>query len=380
MLAYSQQQVRREMATQDIRILKTIAKSIPMLVTIKHQVKPIHITAFTHQLALMLDAGLSIGMAMAELKQSNQRQGLTALIEEISFQVQQGQALSNVLQTFAYFDSLYLQFVRIGEANGDLAKALNYCVQHREKNLKLLKQIRSALFYPISVIIVACIIMAIMLVFVIPQFSSLFHSFGAELPALTQLTLDVSLWFQFNIGKLVIGCVALVCTTRLLIAKSSAVRYQLAKGIIKTPALGHCVLAGELARFNLLLCNGIQAGLPLVLCIDNATGAVHNAYLKQQLSHINHDIRQGTTLHVSLSSISCLPPLMLKMLTIGELSGRLGSITDNLATIFEQQVDETTDKLGKLIEPMIIVFLGVIVGGLVLSMYLPIFSLMSAVG
>ncbi|CAM2843320.1 type II secretion system F family protein [Vibrio rarus] len=378
-LAYSSEQLGRVLQLKEIRLLKFVPKPVPSLMSVKHSVRTLHITVFTQQLALMLDSGLPIAVAMTQLQQGNPRQGITALMEEISFQVQQGKSLSSVMHDFTYFDPLYLQFVRVGEANGDLAKALNFCAQHREKNSKLLKQVKSAMIYPVSVIIIAGIVMAVMLIFVIPQFSSLFSSFGANLPAITQFTLDASLLLQRYAGHILLTIVAVVAAFRLAL-KSASFRYQVSRKVLATPILGSCILSGELARFNLLLSNGIQAGLPLVLCLDNATAAVNNTYLKTQLAHINPQIRQGSTLYSALKRISCIPSLMLKMLSIGEVTGTLAIITDKLATQFELEVDEATEKLGQCIEPIMIVFLGLLVGGLVLSMYLPIFTLMSEVG
>ncbi|CAM4069701.1 type II secretion system F family protein [Vibrio neonatus] len=379
-LAYSAEQLQREIKRKGIHLQKSIAKPMPFFSSIKHSVNDRQITTFTQQLAIMLDAGLPISLAMQELSQSNSRQGLSALLEELTFQVQQGHSLSTAMQGFTHFDALYLQFVHIGESNGDLAQALNYCAEHREKNHQLIKQIKSALIYPLSVLIVACIVMIIMMIFVVPQFSSLFRSFGAELPALTQFTLDASQWFQAHIGTILIATAVVGMSVHILIRKSPAVRRQCAQLLLKLPILGPCILVGELARFNLLLCNGIQAGLPLLSCLDNAIGAIHNPFLKHKLSGIHHQIRAGSSFSLALSSVSIVPPLMLKMLNIGELTGRLAFMTEKLARLFEEQLNESTNKIGQLIEPLMIVFLGSLVGGLVLSMYLPIFSLMNAVG
>ncbi|GAD78520.1 type II secretion system F family protein [Vibrio ezurae] len=378
--AYSSLQLQRKMEHKGIRLQKSIAKPIPFFRHIKHSVNDRQITIFTQQLAVMLDAGLPISTAMQQLNDSSTRQGVSALIDELTFQVQQGHSLSIAMQDFTYFDALYLQFVRIGESNGDLAQALNYCAEHREKSHQLIKQIKSALIYPLSVLIIACIVMIIMMIFVVPQFSSLFRSFGAELPALTQFTLDASQWFQAHIGTILIATAMLGMCVHILIRKSLTVRHRCAQLLLKLPILGQCILVGELARFNLLLCNGLQAGLPLLSCLDNAIGAIHNPFLKHKLSGIHHRIRSGSSFSLALSSASILPPLMLKMLNIGELTGRLAFMTEKLARLFEQQLNDSTKKIAQLIEPLMIVFLGSLVGGLVLSMYLPIFSLMNAVG
>ncbi len=380
LLAYSGIQLKRILESKGIKLRKFIAKPVPFTTAYKHEVKYSDITTFTHQLALMLEAGLPLALALYELQRSNQRQGVQVLLEALHFQIQQGQKLSVAMQEFHFLDSIYLQFVRIGEENGDLSTALGYCTQHREKNQQLLKQVKSALIYPTSVIIMACIVFAIMMTFVIPQFSSLFHSFGAELPKLTQLIVELSTWFQRYFWALLFGLLVFTSLVCLCYLKSQTVRHIIAKHSLNVPILGRCILVSELARFNLLLCNGIQAGLPLVICLNNATLGVRNDFMRKALSSAHESIKEGKSLYHSLEALSFLPSIMLKMIKIGEISGTLTVITGRLATLFEQQLKETTDKLGQLIEPLVIVFLGTLVGGLVLSMYLPIFSLMSVVG
>ncbi|GEM81104.1 type II secretion system F family protein [Vibrio superstes] len=380
LLAYSAPQLKRILRSKGIDLRKFIAKPVPFTATYKHEVKYSDITTFTHQLALMLEAGLPISLALNELQHSSQRQGVRALLEELHFQIQQGQKLSVAMQEFSFLDSIYLQFVRIGEENGDLCTALGYCIEHREKNQQLLKQAKSALIYPASVIIMACVVFAVMMVFVIPQFSSMFDSFGAELPKLTQLTVELSTWFQRHFWALISGLLIFGSLIYLCYQKSQAFHHLIAKHSLSIPVLGPCIVIGELARFNLLLCNGIQAGLPLITCIHNASLAVKNDFMRQGLSCANDSIKEGKSLYHSLEALSFLPSIMLQMIKIGEISGSLSVVTARLATLFEQQLKEATDKLSQLIEPLVIVFLGALVGGLVLSMYLPIFSLMSAVG
>ncbi|MEZ9466661.1 type II secretion system F family protein [Vibrio breoganii] len=380
LLAYSALQLKRILRSKGIELRKFIAKPVHFTSAYKHEVKYGDVTTFTHQLALMLEAGLPLSLALNELQHSSQRQGVRALLEELHFQIQQGQRLSVAMQMFSFLDSIYLQFVRIGEENGDLCTALGYCTQHREKNQQLLKQVKSALIYPASVIITACVVFAVMMVFVIPQFSSLFHSFGAELPTLTLFTVELSTWFQRYFWALLLCLSVIASLIYLCYRKSQAFRHSIAKHSLSIPILGHCLLVSELARFNLLLCNGIQAGLPLVTCLNNASFGVRNDFIRQALSSANDSIKEGKSLYHSLEALTFLPSIMLKMIKIGEISGTLAVITGRLATLFEQQLKEATDKLGQLIEPLVIVFLGALVGGLVLSMYLPIFSLMSAVG
>lgn len=380
LLAYSALQLKRILRRKGIELRKFIAKPVPLTAAYRHEVKYSDTTIFTHQLAIMLEAGLPLSLALCELQHSSQRQGVQALLEELHFQIQQGQRLSVAMQTFSFLDSIYLQFVRIGEENGDLSTALGYCTQHREKNQQLLKQVKSALIYPTLVIIMACVVFVVMMVFVIPQFSSLFHSFGADLPTLTQFTIELSTWFQRYFWTLLL-CLSLVTGgVYLCYQRNQAFRHNIAKHSLSIPILGHCILVSELARFNLLLCNGIQAGLPLITCLNNASFGVRNDFIRQALSGANDSIKEGKSLYHSLEALSFLPSIMLKMIKVGEISGTLAIITGRLATLFEQQLKEATDNLGKLIEPLVIVFLGTLVGGLVLSMYLPIFSLMNAVG
>ncbi|GEA52803.1 type II secretion system protein F [Vibrio inusitatus NBRC 102082] len=380
LLAYSAIQLKRILDRKGIELRKFIAKPVPFIAAYQHEVNYSDTTTFTYQLALILEAGLPIGLALYELQHSSERQGVRALLEELHYQIQQGQKLSIAMQEFTFLDPIYLQFVRIGEENGDLSTALGFCTQHREKNQQLIKQVTSALIYPTSVIIMACVVFAIMMTFVIPQFSSLFHSFGAELPKLTKLIVELSSWFQNYVWGLLFYLIIFTSLVYLCYRKNKPFRYHIAKYSLSIPILGRCILVSELARFNLLLCNGIQAGLPLVTCLNNASLAVRNAFIREALSNANISIKEGKSLYHSLEGLSFLPSIMLKMVKIGELSGTLAVITGRLATLFEQQLKETTDKLGQLIEPFIIVFLGTLVGGLVISMYLPIFSLMSAVG
>lgn len=378
-IVYSQHQLLSNLQCKEIKLLRCVAKPIPWSVKIRHGITPRDITALTYQLSIMLSAGLSVNAAIKELWISAKEGELKALLFLIDEQLTQGQSLSDSMHSFDCFDRLYLQFVRVGESNGELAQTLKMCADLREKNAKLIKQIRSALFYPLTVLIAALMVLTIMMVFVIPQFSSLFTSFGAELPALTQLTLNSSHWFIEHLVGLASALISTIMVVTLCLNRSAYLQRLLAKALTRLPLFGHCILLGEMARFNSLLSLGVRSGLPLVVSLHNATQAIGNLHIRHQFEPIIAQINQGQSLHQTLSDLPQCPSLMIKMVRIGELSGRLPILAQKAAQIFEEELNQTTEKIGKLLEPVIILFLGSLVGGLVLSMYLPIFTLMSAI-
>lgn len=379
-VAFSLPQAHQLLQEKQIRPLKVIARPLPWLMRRKHGITHKQITALTYQLAIMLQAGLPLNHAIDELSRSTRQRELHAMLHQIHAHITQGRPLSQAMADFACFDALFVQFVRVGESNGELAYTLRLCAEQREKNSKLSKQIRSAMIYPVIVVISAIIVFLIMMLFVVPEFSGMFTSFGAELPAMTQATLALSQWLTAQFHWWLLTLLILIMSLKTSFRRSPGMQDKLAHYLLKCPVIGRCILYGELARFNHLFALGIHSGLPLLTCLTNAAGCINNSHLRARFLSVIPLIQAGGSLHSALSQIAWLPPLMLKLLKIGEHSGKLAELSNKVSEIFEEELAEISNNISAYLEPLIILLLGVVVGGIVLSMYLPIFSLMTAVG
>ena len=334
------------------------------------------ITFFTRQLATMLKAGVPMLQAFDIVARGHSNARFSRLMMQIKQRIETGTSLSQAFREHpAYFDSLYCNLVHAGETSGTIDAILDRLAHYMEKILAIKSKIKSALFYPISVIVVAIIVTWVIMIFVIPAFKSVFTSFGANLPWLTQVVIDISDFFVAWWWAMFIGIVATFVAIRLAIKRSESVRFMVHRLSLKIPIIGGILEKATIARWTRTLQTMFAAGVPLVESLDAVGGASGNMVYIQATKRIQTDVSTGTSLTNAMAAVNLFPPMVLQMTQIGEESGSLDNMLGKIADFYEREVDDAVSALSSLLEPIIIVFLGVVVGGLVVAMYLPIFKL-----
>ncbi len=344
-------------------------------------IKSKDLTTFTRQMATMLRAGVPLLQSFDIVARSHPNPSMSRLVSEIRNDVETGTSLSAAFRKHPkYFDPLYCNLVEAGEEAGMLELLLDRLATYQEKTLAIRAKIKSALTYPIAVMIVAMIVVSIIMLFVVPTFQDVFRQFGANLPAPTLIVIAISNFFvhywYILFGTLFIGGYFLFQSWK----RSPKVQEFVDRTMLRLPVFGQLVLKGTLARWTRTLATMFGAGVPLVEALDSVGGASGNIVFRRATEKIQQDVSTGTSLTLSMQSSGVFPPLVLQMASIGEESGSLDQMLGKAADIYEAEVDELVKSLSSLLEPIIIVILGVIIGGLVVSMYLPIFNLGKVVG
>jgi type IV pilus assembly protein PilC len=334
------------------------------------------ITLFTRQLATMMKAGVPLLQAFDIVAKGTDNQSVAKLFTDIKQDVETGTALSQAFRKYPlHFDALFCNLVGAGEQAGILDDLLDRLAVYKEKMLAIKGKIKSALFYPVAVIVVAAVVVTVIMLFVIPAFKGVFSSFGADLPAPTMMVIALSDFFVSN-WYIVFG--VLGGTFYFLMQawrRSPAVQMTMDKLLLKAPIFGEVVRKATIARWLRTLSTMFAAGVPLVEALDSVGGASGNHVYLTATKKIQQEVATGTSLTVSMQNAKVFPNMVLQMAAIGEESGSLDSMLGKSADIYEREVDEAVESLSSLLEPLIMVVLGVIIGGLVVAMYLPIFKL-----
>jgi type IV pilus assembly protein PilC len=334
------------------------------------------ITFFTRQLATMLKAGVPLLQSFDIIARGHSNARFSRLMLDLKNKVETGSSLSQAFREHPkHFDALYCNLVQAGETAGMLDAILDRLATYKEKILAIKSKIKSALFYPIAVIVVAIVVTWVIMIFVIPAFKSVFASFGANLPWLTQVVIDISDFFVAWWWAMFIAIVAVFVGIRLSIKRSESVRFMVHRLSLKLPIVGGILEKATIARWTRTLQTMFAAGVPLVESLDAVGGASGNMVYIQATKRIQTDVSTGTSLTNAMSAVNLFPPMVLQMTQIGEESGSLDNMLGKIADFYEREVDDAVTALSSLLEPIIIVFLGVVVGGLVVAMYLPIFKL-----
>jgi type IV pilus assembly protein PilC len=334
------------------------------------------ITFFTRQFATMLKAGVPLLQAFEIVARGHSNARFSRLMMDIKNKVETGSSLSQAFRQYpGHFDELYCNLVAAGEASGTLDAILDRLATYKEKILAIKGKIKSALFYPIAVITVAIVVTFIIMIFVIPAFKSVFANFGAQLPVPTLVVIAISDWFVAWWWLITIATIAAVITFGIMYRRSSALRYTIQRLSLKFPVIGAILEKAVIARWTRTLQTMFAAGVPLVEGLDAVAGASGNAVYAQATRRIQTDVATGTSLTNAMTATNLFPSMVLQMTQIGEESGSLDNMLGKIADFFEREVDDAVAALSSLLEPLIIVFLGVVVGGLVVAMYLPIFKL-----
>ena len=334
------------------------------------------ITFFTRQFATMLKAGVPLLQAFEIVARGHSNARFSRLMMDIKTQVETGASLSQAFRQYPkHFDALYCNLVQAGETAGMLDAILDRLATYMEKILAIKGKIKSALFYPITVLVVALIVTWIIMVFVIPSFKQVFASFGANLPWLTLLVISISDFFvKWWWAIFIITAVSLVAL-RLAFKRSEALRYLVHKYSLKIPIIGTILEKATIARWTRTLQTMFAAGVPLVESLDAVGGASGNMVYIAATKRIQTDVSTGTSLTNAMGAVNLFPSMVIQMTQIGEESGSLDNMLGKIADFYEREVDDAVAALSSLLEPVMIVFLGVFVGGLVVAMYLPIFKL-----
>jgi type IV pilus assembly protein PilC len=339
------------------------------------------ITLFTRQLATMLRSGVPLLQAFEIVGRGHTNPSVGRMIMDIRADVEAGNSLAAGFKKFPLqFDALYCNLVEAGEQAGILDSLLERLAAYKEKMLAIKSKIKSALFYPVAVIIVAVLITAVIMIFVIPAFKSIFESFGAELPLPTQIVIAMSDFF-INYFYLVFGIpIALIFWFFYTWKRSEAMQIAMDRFLLKVPIFGELVRKSSIARWNRTLSTMFAAGVPLVDSLDSVGGAAGNNVYKVATKGIRNAVSTGTSLTMAVQNSRVFPNMVVQMIAIGEESGTLESMLSKVADFYEQEVDDMVAGLSSLMEPIIMVVLGTVIGGLVVAMYLPIFKLGGVVG
>ncbi|VAW55455.1 Type IV fimbrial assembly protein PilC [hydrothermal vent metagenome] len=335
------------------------------------------IAVFSRQLATMIKAGVPMVQAFDIVGQGHSNPSMGKLIMELKADVEAGGTLATALSNHpAQFDELFVSLVDAGEQSGALETLLEKVATYKEKSEALRIKIKKALTYPISVLVVAIIVSSILLIFVIPIFADMFKSFGAELPAFTQFVVGLSDGLIANVWYFIAVIIGIVFGLKQLKIRSKAYNEGMDKLALKLPGVGTLTTNAAIARFARTLATMFAAGVPLVEAMVSVAGAAGNVVYKKAILQVRDDIAGGTTLQASLSQNKDLfPNMLIQMVGIGEESGALDDMLDKVAEYYESAVDDSVDNLTALMEPLIMSFLAVVVGGLVIAMYMPIFKM-----
>ncbi|HWM44694.1 MAG TPA: type II secretion system F family protein [Burkholderiales bacterium] len=338
------------------------------------------IALFTRQLATMMKAGVPLLQSFEIVSKGASNPAVQKLLLDIKTDVETGSALATAFRKFPlYFDNLYCNLVQAGEQAGILETLLDRLATYQEKTLAIKSKIKSALFYPIAIIAVAFIITAVIMIFVIPAFKEVFTNFGADLPAPTLVVMAISDWFVANwyiifpvIGGAIYGFLEAW-------KRSLAVQMFMDKYSLKVPVFGDLVRKSAVARWTRTLSTMFAAGVPLVEALDSVGGAAGNYVYAAATKQIKQEVSTGTSLTVAMQNTNVFSNMVIQMVSIGEETGALDGMLSKVADFFEAEVDDAVEALSSLMEPMIMVVLGTLIGGMVIAMYLPIFKMGQAV-
>ncbi len=351
------------------------------LLSAGQKITPADIALFTRQLATMMKAGVPLVQSFEIVADGMDNASMKALILRIRDDVSAGNSFASAIKTNPeHFDDLFCNLVDAGEQSGALETMLDRLATYKEKTEALKAKIKSAMNYPIAILVVAGIVSGLLLVKVVPQFEEIFAGFGAELPEFTQMVVNMSRFMQEWWFMIVAAIAAVFFTYREMHKRSKKIRDGQERLMLKLPVLGDILDKSCIARFARTLSTTFAAGVPLVDALDSVSGAAGNIIYYEAIVKIKEEVSGGVQLNYSMRQSGVFPNMLIQMVSIGEESGALDAMLDKAATYYEEMVDNAVDGLTSLMEPVIMSFLGVVIGGLIVAMYLPIFSMGDAIG
>jgi type IV pilus assembly protein PilC len=368
--------VRAQLMKQGIKTGGVRKKPKPLFGSGKKAVKPMDIAMFTRQMATMMKAGVPLVQSFDIVADGLDHPGLRDLVLKIREDVAAGGGFAPSLRKHPkYFDNLFCNLVESGEQSGALETMLDRIATYKEKTEQLKAKIKKALTYPIAVVVVAVVVTGILLVKVVPTFAQTFSSFGADLPAFTLFVLNLSEAVQELWVIILVGMIGAFFTFKEAVKRSEVFAYAVDRFSLKIPIIGQIIYLSIMARFGRTLSTTFAAGVPLIDALTSVAGATGNRLYQQAVLRIREEVSTGIQLNHSLKAGGLFPPLLVQMTAIGEESGALDEMLDKVAVFYEEAVDNMVDNLTSLLEPMIMAVLGVLIGGLMIAMYMPIFQL-----
>ncbi|CUR44802.1 Type IV fimbrial assembly protein PilC [Alloalcanivorax xenomutans] len=367
--------VRAELRRQGIQARKVIKKR-ELSLGGKKKIKPADIALFTRQMATMMKAGVPLVQSFDIVADGLDNPSMKDVVLKIKTEVEGGNNFAGALRQHpTLFDDLYCSLIESGEASGSLETMLDRVALYKEKSEALKSKIRKAVKYPIAVICVAVIVTGILLVKVVPTFQELFEGFGAELPAFTQFVIGLSEGLQAHFLPILLGAGAIIAGFIQGRKRSQTFKDAVDRLLLRLPIIGDITHKATVARFARTLSTTFAAGVPLIDALDACAGATGNVVYRKAVVQVKEDVATGQQLQFAMRSTGVFPPMALQMTAIGEESGALDGMLGKVATYYEDEVDNLVDGLTSMLEPLIMSVLGVLIGGLIIAMYLPIFQL-----
>lgn len=372
--------VKASLRRQGINPTKVRKKGKPLFGG-KRKIRAKDIALFSRQLATMMTSGVPLVQSFDIIGRGHENKGMQDLLLSIKTDIEGGSNLSDALGKHPYhFDELFVNLVQAGEHAGILDNILDKIATYKEKTESIKGKIKKAMFYPTAVLVVAFLITAILLIFVVPQFASLFKGFGADLPAPTKFVVNLSNIFQtywYLIFGGIIGTVVGVIQAK---KRSRKFNHFLDRALLKVPIVGMILNKAAVARYARTLSTMFAAGVPLVEAMQSVAGAVGNVVYGEAVLKMRDEVSTGTQLNVAMHKANLFPSMVVQMTAIGEEAGSIDTMLGKVADFYEEEVDNAVDSLSSLLEPFIMVILGTLVGGLVVAMYMPIFQMGKVVG
>ncbi|HBM22485.1 MAG TPA: type II secretion system protein F [Alcanivorax sp.] len=367
--------VRAELRKQGIQAKKVVKKR-EMSLGGKKKIKPMDIALFTRQMATMMKAGVPLVQAFEIVSDGLENPAMKEVILKLKADVESGNNFAGALRQHPHlFDDLYCSLIESGEASGSLETMLDRVALYKEKTEALKQKIKKAVKYPIAVVCVAVIVTGILLVKVVPTFQELFEGFGAELPAFTQFVIGISEGLQANFLMILLIFAALIIGFMEARKRSQSFKDGVDRLLLRLPIIGPITHKATVARFSRTLSTTFAAGVPLIEALDACAGATGNVVYRKAVLQVKEDVATGQQLQFAMRATGVFPAMALQMTAIGEESGALDSMLGKVATYYEDEVDNLVDGLTSMLEPLIMSVLGVLIGGLIIAMYLPIFQL-----
>ncbi len=375
--AFTEEEARKKLAKRGIRPLQiTRVKT-----SSKRKITQEDITVFTRQLSTMIKAGLPLMQAFEIVARGHGNPSMTEMLMEIRGEVEQGSSLSRAFSNHPkYFDRFYCNLVAAGETGGVLESLLDKLAIYKEKTQAIRKKVKTALTYPVSVIAVAIGLVFVMMIFVLPAFKEVYANMGAELPALTQTVMDMSDFFVSYGWMVLIALGFAIYGFLKLKARSIKIQRRMDALLLRMPIFGDIVRKGTIARWGRTTATLIAAGVPLVDVLDSTAGAAGNLIYEEATREIRTRVIQGLSMTSGMRATELFPNMMVQMSSIGEESGSLDDMLNKAAEFYEDEVDNAVGRLSAMMEPIIIVILGLVIGTLLVAMYLPLFNLGNVVG
>jgi len=379
--AKNEQMVRAELRRQGITPLSVRKKSKPLFGSSGKSIKARDIAVFSRQIAVMMAAGVPLVQSLEIVASGQNNVRMKNMLTELKTNIEGGSSLAESMAKFpVQFDELYCNLVKAGESAGVLDTVLDTVATYKE-NIETIKgKIKKAMFYPTAVLAVAFLVSTILLIFVVPQFEAVFKNFGSELPAFTQMIVNMSRFLTAHWFIMLLWVAGTIAALIFTYKRSPRFAHFCARAVLKLPVVGQILHHSAIARFSRTLGVTFAAGVPLVEALDSVSGATGSPVYNDAVKRIREEVSVGHQLQLAMRQVNLFPNMVVQMVAIGEEAGALDKMLFKIAEFYEQEVNNAVDALSSLLEPFIMVIIGVIVGGLVIGMYLPIFKLAAVVG